>query len=201
MHRACAEQSAARHILLFTTIAVITAIGFFLGAALLATIEGGLLDGPLNARAQTALNAAIGDGYHAEVGSTVLRVTSNGGLALKAQDVALVENASNKRLVTTNSVFIELNPIALLSGRIAVSRLEAEGAMLDSSLLPQGKPVDLTAIRVADVASGLEFVFNQMDGISQLISRSNTRIGPDREPAIVFCGTAQAGCPRGRGCR
>jgi hypothetical protein len=167
------NRRGAAH-LIVTTIAVITAIGFFLGAALLATIEGGLLDGPLNARAQTALNAAIGDGYHAEVGSTVLRVTSNGGLALKAQDVALVENASNKHLVTTNSVFIELNPIALLSGRIAVSRLEAEGAMLDSSLLPQGNPVDLTAIRVADVASGLEFVFNQMDGISQLISRSNT---------------------------
>ena len=92
-----------------------------------------------NARAQTALNAAIGDGYHAEVGSTVLRVTSNGGLALKAQDVTLVENASSKRLVTTDSVFIELNPLALLSGRIAVSRLEAEGAMLDPSLVAAGQ--------------------------------------------------------------
>ncbi|MBW9062044.1 hypothetical protein JNB71_01825 [Rhizobium herbae] len=160
--------------LVLTTITVVTAIAFLVGAVLLATIEGGLLDGPLNARAQTALNAAIGDGYHAEVGSTVLRLTSNGGLALKAQDVALVENASNKRLVTTNSVFIEIDPMALLSGRVAVSRLEAEGATLDASLLPQGKPIDLTTIRVADVASGLEFVFNQMDGIAQLISRSNT---------------------------
>jgi hypothetical protein len=174
--------------LVFMTTVVVTAIVFLLGAVLLATIEGGLLDGPLNARAQTALNAAIGDGYHAEVGSTVLRVTSNGGLALKAQDVALVENTSKKRLVTTNSVFIELNPIALLSGRIAVSRLEAEGAMLDSSLLPQGKPVDLTAIRVADVASGLEFVFNQMDGISQLISRSNTESVRIADLQLSFAG-------------
>ncbi|MGI0527820.1 DUF3971 domain-containing protein [Rhizobium giardinii] len=160
--------------LVLTTIAVVTAIAFLVGAVLLATIEGGLLDGPLNARAQTALNAAIGNGYHAEVGNTVLRLTSNGGLALKAQDVALVENASSKRLVTTNSVFIEIDPMALLSGRVAVSRLEAEGATLDPSLLAQGKPIDLTTIRVADVASGLEFVFNQMDGIAQLISRSNT---------------------------
>lgn len=160
--------------LVFTTTIVITAIFLLLGAAVLAAIEGGFLDGPLNARAQTALNSAIGTGYHAEVGSTVLRVTSNGALALKAQDVTLVENASNKRLVTTNSVFIELNPLALLTGRIAVSRLEAEGATLDPSLLPQGKPIDLTAIRVADVAGGLEVVFNQIDSISQLISRSNT---------------------------
>lgn len=174
--------------LIFMTTVVVTAIVFLLGGVLLATIEGGLLDGPLNARAQTALNAAIGDGYHAEVGSTVLRVTSNGGLALKAQNVALVENASNKHLVTTNSVFIELNPIALLSGRIAVSRLEAEGATLDPSLLPQGKPIDLTAIRVADVASGLEFVFNQMDGISQLISRSNTESVRIADLQLSFAG-------------
>jgi len=167
------ERRGMAH-LLFTTTIVITAIILLLGAALLGTIESGALDGPLNARAQTALNSALGDGYHAEVGSTVVRVTSNGGLALKAQDVTLVENVSNKRLVTTHSVFIELNPLALLTGRIAVSRLEAEGATLDPSLLPQGKPIDLTAIRVADVAGGLEIVFKQIDNISQLIGRSNT---------------------------
>ncbi|WP_426125422.1 DUF3971 domain-containing protein [Pararhizobium sp. PWRC1-1] len=167
------NKRGVAHLVVTTTI-VITAIFLLLGAAVLAAIEGGFLDGPLNARAQTALNSAIGSGYHAEVGSTVLRVNSNGALALKAQDVTLVENASNKRLVTTNSVFIELNPLALLTGRIAMSRLEAEGATLDPSLLPQGKPIDLTAIRVADVAGGLEVVFNQIDSISQLISRSNT---------------------------
>ncbi len=174
--------------LVFTTTIIISAIFLLFGAAVLATIEGGLLDGPLNARAQAALNAAIGDGYHAEVGSTVLRVTSNGALALKARDVTLVENISNKRLVTTNSVFIELNPLALMTGRIAVSRLEAEGAMLDPSLLPQGKPIDLTAIRVADVAGGLELVFNQMDSISHLIGRSNTETVRIADLKLSFAG-------------
>jgi hypothetical protein len=177
--------------LVFTATAVIASIVLLLGAALVAAIEGGFLDEPLNARAQTALNAAIGSGYHAEVGSTVLRVTGNGALALKAQDVTLVENVSNKRLVTTNSVFIELNPLALVTGRIAVSRIEAEGATLDPSLLPQGKPIDLTAIRVADVAGGLEVVFNQIDSISQLISRSNTETVRIADLRLSFAGLRQ----------
>ncbi|MCV9996936.1 DUF3971 domain-containing protein [Pararhizobium sp. YC-54] len=177
--------------LVFTATAVIVSIVLLLGAALVAAIEGGFLDGPLNARAQTALNAAIGSGYHAEVGSTVLRVTSNGALALKAQDVTLVENASNKRLVGTDSVFIELNPLALMTGRIAVSRLEAEGATLDPSLLPQGKPIDLTAIRVADVAGGLEVVFDQIDSISQLIGRSNTEAVRIADLRLSFAGPRQ----------
>jgi hypothetical protein len=177
--------------LVFTVTAVIVSIVLLLGAALVAAIEGGFLDEPLNARAQTALNAAIGSGYHAEVGSTVLRVTSNGALALKAQDVTLLESASNKRLVTTDSVFIELNPLALVTGRIAVSRLEAEGATLDPSLLPQGKPIDLTAIRVADVAGGLEVVFNQIDNISQLIGRSNTETVRIADLRLSFAGPRQ----------
>lgn len=177
--------------LVFTATAVIVSIVLLLGAALVAAIEGGFLDGPLNARAQAALNAAIGSGYHAEVGSTVLRVTSNGALALKAQDVTLVENASNKRLVGTDSVFIELNPLALMTGRIAVSRLEAEGATLDPSLLPQGKPIDLTAIRVADVAGGLEVVFDQIDSISQLIGRSNTETVRIADLRLSFAGPRQ----------
>ncbi len=184
------NKRGAAH-LVFTTTIVVTAIFLLLGAAVLAAIESGLLDGPLNARAQTALNSAIGGGYHAEVGSTVLRVTASGALALKAQDVTLVENASNKRLVTTNSVFIELSPLALLTGRIAVSRLEAEGATLDPSLLPQGKPIDLMAIRVADVAGGLEVVFKQIDSISQLISRSNTETVRIADLRLSFAGLRQ----------
>lgn len=172
----------------FTAIAVVTAVAFLIGAALLATIESGLLDGPLNARAQTALNSAVGDGYHAEVGSTVLRITSSGGLALKAQDVTLVENVSGMRLVTTDSVFLELDPVALFSGRIAVSRLEAAGAMLDPSLLPQGKAIDLTAIRIADFAGGLEFLFKQMDGISHLIRRSDTETVRITDLKLSFAG-------------
>lgn len=181
--------------LAFTIAAVVASIILLIGALLVAAIEGGFLDEPLNARAQMALNTATGSNYHAEVGSTVLRVTSNGALALKAQNVTLVENASNKRLVTTNSVFIELNPLALMTGRIAVSRIEAEGAMLDPSLLPQGKPIDLAAIRVADVADGLEVVFSQIDNISQLIGRSDTETVRIADLQLSFSGPRQRVVP------
>lgn len=181
--------------LAFTIAAVVASIILLIGALLVAAIEGGFLDEPLNARAQMALNTATGSNYHAEVGSTVLRVTSNGALALKAQNVTLVENASNKRLVTTNSVFIELNPLALMTGRIAVSRIEAEGAMLDPSLLPQGKPIDLAAIRIADVADGLEVVFSQIDNISQLIGRSDTETVRIADLQLSFSGPRQRVVP------
>ncbi|WP_307233357.1 YhdP family protein [Pararhizobium capsulatum] len=141
---------------------------------LLLAVEGGLIDRPLNAHAMAALNTALGNDYHAEVGSTVLRMTSSGSLALKAQDVTLVENTSQKRLITTRSVYIELDSLALLTGRVAVSQIEAEGAMLDPTLLPQGKPIDLTGIRISDVGEGLESAFGQIDAISRFIARGNT---------------------------
>jgi len=173
-------------------LAAITAVLF---AGLLATIESGVLDAPLNARAQKALNTALGDAYHAEVESTVLRLTMNGSLALKAQNVTLVENLSGKRLVTTQSVSIELDALALLGGRIAVSRLEADGAMLDPTLLPQGRPIDLTALRVARIGEGLEGVFAQIDRISQLIARSNTQVVRLSDLKLSFAGPRKSIIP------
>ncbi len=157
-------------------------------AGLLATIESGALDAPLNARAQTALNAALGEAYHAEVESTVLRLTMNGSLALKARNVTIVENLSDKRLATTDSVSIELDALALLGGRVAVSRLEADGAMLDSALLSQGRAIDLSTLRVAEVGEGLEAVFGHIDRISQLIARSNTQVVRVSDVKLSFMG-------------
>ncbi len=154
---------------------LLIAFGVLFGGLLVA-VESGAFDAPLNARAQKALNAALGDAYHAEVESTVLRLTMNGSLALKAQNVTLVENLSNKRLVTTESVSIEFDALALLGGRIAISRLDADGAMLDPTLLPQGRPIDLAALRIEKVGEGLDGVFAQIDRISQLISRSKTHV-------------------------
>jgi hypothetical protein len=168
--------------------AYLVVIATVLCAGLLVAIESGALDAPLNARAQKALNAALGDTYHAEVESTVLRLTMNGSLALKAQNVTLVENLSNKRLVTTESVSIELDALALLTGRIAVSRLEADGAMLDPALLPQGRPIDLGALRIAKVGDGLEAVFEQIDRISKLIARSNTQVVRLSDLKLSFAG-------------
>ncbi|OAP42553.1 hypothetical protein AU381_15325 [Sinorhizobium glycinis] len=150
-------------------------VGFVMIAALVAVIESGLADGPLNARARTALNAALGANYNADVESTVVRVTGRGALALKARGVTLNDNASGRPVAKLAAVSIALDPIALMTGRIAVSRLEAEGGELDTGLLPRGEPIDLTTIRVADTGTALEKLFTHIDGMSRLTARSATR--------------------------
>ncbi|TCM58961.1 AsmA-like protein [Rhizobium sp. PP-F2F-G48] len=145
-------------------------------AGLVVAVEAGGIDRILNTRAQMALNNALGDAYHVDVSSTVVRLTGEGALALKAQDVSLKRSASGEQLLTTESVFIELDPLSLLSGRVSVSRIEAEGARLAPAILPQGKPLDLTRVRIADVSGAMEAIFAQMDTISSLIARSGTQV-------------------------
>lgn len=118
-------------------------IAFVAIASLLAVIESGLVDGPLNARARSALNGALGQNYSADVESTVLRMTGGGALALKARGVTLKESGSGRHLANLNAISIALDPFALMTGRISVSRLEAEGGELDTGLLPRGEPIDL----------------------------------------------------------
>ncbi|MDO9415318.1 YhdP family protein [Pararhizobium sp.] len=144
-------------------------------AGAVAAIETGMLDAPLNDRASQALNNAIGKGYHAEVASTVVRFSDTGGLALKAQGVKLIENSSGKTLATTKAVSIALDPLALFKGQIAVSLIEAEGAMLDQKLLPQGKPLDLSQLRIGNIPVNLEAAFANIDRISGFIGRSRTK--------------------------
>ncbi|WP_018239781.1 DUF3971 domain-containing protein [Ensifer sp. BR816] len=150
-------------------------VAFVIVASLVAVIESGLVDGPLNARARTALNAALGASYKADVESTVIRVTGRGALALKARGVTLNDSASGRPVAKLAAVSIALDPLALITGRIAVSRLEAEGGELDTGLLPRGEPIDLTAIRIADTGTALEKLFTHVDAMSRLTARSATR--------------------------
>lgn len=143
-------------------------LAFIVAASLIAVVESGAIDSTLNARARTALNAALGGAYRAEVGSTVVRMTSNGALALKAREVALSETASGQPVAKLSSISIALDPLALLTGRIAVSRLEAEGGDFDTGLLPRGEPIDLTKIKIADVGDALEQLFAHVDRMSQM---------------------------------
>ncbi|HEV7309088.1 DUF3971 domain-containing protein [Ensifer sp.] len=150
-------------------IALLTFLLFFsIGAILVTAIESGMMDSMLNARARTALNAALGDDYKAEVGSTVVRMTGGGALALKAREVSLNEAASGQPVAKLRSISIALDPLALITGRIAVSSLEAEGGDFDTGLLPRGEPLDLTRIRIADVGDALEAIFSHVDRMSQM---------------------------------
>ncbi|MBK5567782.1 DUF3971 domain-containing protein [Ensifer sp. SSB1] len=146
----------------------ISLLALILGAILVTVIESGMMDSTLNARARAALNSALGNAYHADVGSTVVRMTASGAIALKAREVELSEATSGQPVAKLRSISIALEPLALLTGHIAVSRLEAEGGDFDTGLLPRGEPLDLTKIRIADVGQALEALFSHVDRMSQM---------------------------------
>ncbi|MQB42934.1 DUF3971 domain-containing protein [Rhizobium sp. ICMP 5592] len=145
-----------------------------IGGALVATIESGIFDQPLSQKAQSALDQAIGPRYKAEVGSTVVRFTPSLRLALEAHDVNVVDQESGKHLSTMSSVSMELDPLALVEGRVEVANVSAEGIALDTSLLPQGDPVDLTALRVDALPQALNSAFDNLDFLERFVQRGGT---------------------------
>ncbi|MGV1762512.1 YhdP family protein [Rhizobium rhizogenes] len=145
-----------------------------IGGALVATIESGIFDQPLSQKAQSALDEAIGPRYKAEVGSTVVRFTPSLRLALEAHDVNVVDQESGKHLSTMSSVSMELDPLALVEGRVEVANVSAEGIALDTSLLPQGDSVDLTALRVDALPQALNSAFDNLDFLERFVQRGGT---------------------------
>ncbi|MDX0629416.1 hypothetical protein GOC91_24765 [Sinorhizobium medicae] len=168
---------------------------FIAVASLIAIIESGIVDGPLNARARTALNTALGQDYSADVESTVIRLTGGGALALKARGVTLKERGSGRHLAKLGAISIALDPFALATGRINVSRLEAEGGELDTGLLPRGEPIDLTAIRIADVGTALEELFAQGDRMSRLTAGRSTQTVVLSDFSLTVSGTRGRAVP------
>lgn len=154
-------------------IAATVSLVLFLGAVLIGLVEMGVFDSTLNARAVTALNQALGPRYRASVDHTVLRLAGFDGFALKAENARVIEVESERELATIEAVGIVLDPLALATGRIAVSRLDVDGAMFNAALLPKSKPLDLAALRISDVPDYLETTFERLDGIHRLIDANN----------------------------
>ena len=155
---------------------------------LVGLVETGMFDRVLNARAIAALNQALGPRYTASVEHTVLRFAGLGGLALKAENARVVEIESARELATTASVSMVLDPLALVAGRIAISRLDISGARFDAALLPQSAPLDLSRLRVSDVPDYLEATFEQIDGIRRLIVDNDMRTVRMSDLGAVFRG-------------
>lgn len=169
-------------------IAATVALVLFLGAVLIGLVETGLFDSTLNARAVAALNQALGTRYRASVDHTVLRLAGFNGFALKAENVRIVEVESGKELATTDSIGIVLDPLGLASGRIAVSRLDVDGAMFNAALLPKSKPLDLAALRISDVPDYLETTFERLDGVSHLIDTNGMQTVKASDLGATFQG-------------
>lgn len=150
------------------------AVILFILAAIVFTIESGIIDAPLSQQAQSALNSALGPRYRAEVGSTVIRFTSGLRLALEARDVNMIDQQSGQHLSTTSSMRMALDPLQLFRGRIAVTSVEADDIALDTSLLPSGAPVKLDDLRVDAIPAAMETIFSHLDLFENFVERGAT---------------------------
>lgn len=150
------------------------AVILFILAAIVFTIESGIIDAPLSQQAQSALNGALGPRYRAEVGSTVIRFTSGLRLALEARDVNMIDQQSGQHLSTASSMRMALDPLQLFRGRIAVTSVEAEDIALDTSLLPSGDPVKLDNLRVDAIPAAMETIFSDLDTFQTFVKRGGT---------------------------
>lgn len=155
---------------------------------LVGLIEAGAFDAPLNARARTALEKAIGRNVTASVGSTVLRITSAGALALEARDVSVTEPDSATNMLETDSVSLSLDPLALFRGRIAISRIEVSGLSLSPDVLPRGQPIDLTKAQISAIPDVLDETFRQVELLSDFVGRSGTHVVRISDVDFTFAG-------------
>nr|WP_325265150.1 DUF3971 domain-containing protein [uncultured Rhizobium sp.] len=154
--------------LLFTMLILAAA-----GTAIVA-IESGVVDGALTARAQSALNNAIGPRYVASVGSTAIRFDSVMRIAIEARDVDIVEQASGQRLSRAEALRMAIDPMKLLGGRVSINNISAQGIRLETAQLPAGDPMALSQVRVDAMPKLLEQAFQRLDEVRGLIERTGT---------------------------
>lgn len=138
---------------------------------LVAAVEGGFLDRELARRAEGALDGALDGMFDARVGSAALRFSSRMALAIEARDVEVTETASGKHVTHTQSIRLVIDPFALVTGRLKIGGLEAEGVDIDTALL-QTEGSDIAALRVDATPKVLETVFTRLDGAIRFLDRS-----------------------------
>ena len=138
---------------------------------LVAAIEGGFLDRELAWRAEAALNDTLDGVFEAKVGGAALRFSKHMALAIEARDVEVTETASGKHVTHTQSIRLVIDPFALVTGRLKIGGLEAEGVDIDTALL-QTEGGDIAALRVDATPKVLEAVFTRLDAAVRFLDRS-----------------------------
>lgn len=136
-----------------------------------AVVESGALDAALAQRARTVLNNALGPQFVAEIGATEVRFSNDMELSVEARDVTLQEQVGGQQVALTQSVRFIIEPLALLGGRFSVREVVSEGINLDATVLPKGKPIDLSNWRVDQVPERLADAFTELDRLQGFISR------------------------------
>ncbi len=157
----------------FVVKALVVLLFLFVAGAggLFAAVEGGFLDRELARRAEGALNGALDGLFEARVGSAALRFSSRMALAIEARDVEVTETDSGKHVTHTQSIRLLIDPFALVTGRLKIGGVEAEGVDIDTALL-QTEGGDIAALRVDATPKVLETVFTRLDAAVRFLDRS-----------------------------
>ena len=139
--------------------------------AVYVVVESGTLDAALAQRAQAVLNRALGAQFTAKIGGTEVRFSDGMELTVEARDVTLHEQAGGQQVALTQSVRFIVEPLALLGGRFVIREVVSEGINLDATVLPKGKPIDLSGLRIDQIPARLAGAFEELDRLQGMIAR------------------------------
>lgn len=160
--------------LMLKSLVTILTIGILAAGALFAAVESGALDKTLTARAEGALNGAVGPRYLAKVGGTAIRFARNRQLAIEARDVVMVDQQTGRTVSQTGAIRMALDPFKLVSGEINVTRIEADDVHFDTALFSKGEAIDLARFRIDSLPALLETGFAQLDLFGGFVDRART---------------------------
>lgn len=145
-----------------------------IGGGAFMAIEAGALDRTLTARAEGALNGAVGPRYVATVGSTAIRFAHNRQIAIEARKVVMKDQASGRVVSQTGAIRLALDPFQLLRGEVTITRIEADDVRFDTALFSTGERLDLTRMRVDQIPALVDNGFAQLDLFGGFIDRART---------------------------
>ena len=143
------------------------------GAGFMA-VESGALDKTLTARAEGALNGAIGPRYLARVGKTAIRFAGNRQLAIEARDVVMVDQQTGRTVSETAAIRMALDPFRLIAGELNINRIEADNVRFDTALFASGTRFDLSRFRIDSIPALVETGFAQLDLFGGFVDRART---------------------------
>jgi hypothetical protein len=165
---------AVRGVLIFIALICIGLTSLFLA------LENGVLDRSLNQRVQKLLQQAVGTTDAVSIGSTALRFTSEGRLALEARDVTLTKGANGEPADDAASkigtVRLVLDPLRLARGQLSVSSIDASGIVVGNSLWQSDGKIDWAKLRVDGIPKLTEELFSKLDALLAIKRRGGLSV-------------------------
>lgn len=156
----------------FLLFAVVFLTGLAAGGVFYA-VERGLLDAQLARRAEAVMNDALGGRFAVRVGSASLRFSPRLALAVEAEDVDVSDPQNGKPVARVKAVQLVVDPVALVSGRLRIGGVDADGLDVDTALLSTDGE-DVAALRIDSIPKVLDSIFTRLDAAWAFLERSQT---------------------------